>query len=763
MITIINEKSSQAENFATALGGKTGQMPQDSNVQGQYNIEYAAGHLFEFKPLDQMVPEEFKDDYTDWDYNKLPFDWHRISWQKQLKKNGAGKGSGWYFSKIRDSLAQSDTAIIASDNDESGEGDLLAWEIIDAAHFNGKVYRCYHEDETPESIHKAFRNLKLVDHNDPLLRKAETREKFDYLTIQYPRILTTMAGQEETLPPNSVVRNGRLKGTIISLVGNQEALHDNFTPHTDYQPILIDEDGHKFIKKGDPFYKTEQEAQTHVNDVPQNSTSVLVGKKTIISHPPKMLDLSTASARLEKNGFDPATVTKTVEDMYQEHYLSYPRPNDSVITQEQLKKLIPLVPAICKVCQLNQDILDMNSFPKDRIGNDSHGANRPGSKVPESLSELEQKFGKTGVACYMIFAKSFISGFAPDKKSERSVYGDSETKSYLSTSTKTLDPGWEQILKPDNEDKKKAENESNKAIVPGQKLTPDIWAKKASRPSLATSTMLMNYLKRNNVGTGATRQATYKDIIANNHNRLIISKRGKLNLTVLGKLSFLGMLNTHLANVQMTKRLSEYLDDVGKKKLTANQVLDFFTQIYNADKKTILSNRKFYKNLTHYKNHTHQKIEGVFKPTGQKVKFSDGFGEHKFTQDEIDKLLNGETIQFKYKTYTEKGKLADREKYGFGFAGNAVFPKKPTYTGTYTATNETVEIPKEFAGHALTQNDADRLFNGETISFKATSKRGKKYTARIKLKKQAGYKDKTVKWRISFADDFKKSKKKSKK
>ena len=761
MITIINEKSSQSANFAKALGGESGQMPESSNLHGQYNIVYAAGHLFEFKPLTEMVPEDEKDNYTDWDYNKLPFDWHKINWQKQLKPKGAGRGSRWYFNRIKASLDQSDIAIIAGDNDESGEGDLLAWEIIDAAHFNGKVYRCYHDDETKESILKAFKQLKEIDHNDPLLRKAKGREKFDYLTIQYPRILTRIAGEEHVLPPNSVPRTGRLKATMIQLVGNQEALHENFTPHTDYQPILVDEDGHKFIKKGEPFYKSSQEAEQYKSRIPQNSTSVLIGKKLVIQGPPKMLDLSTASARLEKKGFDPNEFSKTVEDMYQKHYLSYPRPNGSVITEEQLKALIPLVPDICKVCNIDEKLIDIHAFRKNRIGEDSHGANRPGSVVPKDLNELKEQFGMTGVMAYVIFAKSFLSGFAPDKKTDRYIYGDSETRSYLATCSKVVDSGWEKVLKLED-DKKQQDNESDTEIKPGQKLTPDIWDKKASRPSLATSVMLQNFLNRNNVGTNATRQSTYEDITKKGQNRLIESKRGKLQLTTLGKLSFLGMLNTHLANIKMTKRLSDYLVDVGKGKLKINQVLDFFDTMYKADKKTILNNRKFYKGLDKYQNYTHQTVTGLFKPTNSEVSFKNGYGEHTFTQEEINQLLDGQTIKFKYQDHTVEGKLADHEKYGFGFDGKRIYPKKPTYKGTYTATGESVEIGQEFAKHKLTEQDAERLFNGETISFKTKSSRGKSYTARVKLKKEKGYKDPTVKWRVAFADDFAKNKKKKK-
>ena len=68
MITIINEKSSQANDFADVLGGRTGVMPDFSNLAGEeYTIQEAAGHITAFKPLLNMVPEDRASEFSTWD------------------------------------------------------------------------------------------------------------------------------------------------------------------------------------------------------------------------------------------------------------------------------------------------------------------------------------------------------------------------------------------------------------------------------------------------------------------------------------------------------------------------------------------------------------------------------------------------------------------------------------------------------------------------------------------------------------------------
>ena len=777
IITIINEKHTQADDFANALGGYTGQLPQDSTFPGEsYQIVYAAGHLYAFKDLKDMVPEDKATQFTSWDSNDLPFDRTEIDWKKHLNPNTLGKGASTYMATIRPALAKSDKCIIATDNDPSGEGNLLGWEIVEGAGFKGDVYRCEHEDQSVNGILKAFKHLKRISddpssqYRDGLLFKARAREKFDFLTIQYVRVVTDMARKKNVLPLSSIVREGRLKSAMTQRVGDKQEQHEHFTPHSDFQPVLIDEDGHKFIKKDAEFYKTEQEATDHLNDLPQDAVSKEVSVKKLSSRPPHLLDLSTAGARLGNQGYDTKTVQDLAETMYQDDVLSYPRTEDQVITQEQLEELIPLLPQICNVVGVDPALIDPNGFRKYLIGNGSHGANRPGPSVPASMDDLKAKYGDTGAALYDAFARSFLAGFAKDKLSEKHIYTDSATGTYMASATVVIDPGWGAVFDihqgEDESEKEKRAKENTKLFHVGQTLKPTVWEKKATRPGLATMSSLMSFLKTNGIGTGATRLQTFNDISKGKKTRTLINvKRGKLTLNTLGMISFLDMAGASLANSTMTKRLEGYLNQIKTNQVTEGQVLKLFDQMFAKDKDIMIHNAKNLNGLPKVKQVAHTKVSGVYVPTGKTVSFSDSVGKYKFTKQNIDDLLAGKTIEFIYDADRKikcKGQLTNRDKYGFGFSGQWLYPKKPTIKGTYVPKGVQVEFNKVFSNHEITDDEANMLLNGETIAFPAKSSAGKKYTAKIKLVYGIpfGSKSKNKTWHLGFANTGKKKYKK---
>lgn len=764
LITIINEKQGQADNFAKALGGQKGMLPSNCNISGNYVIDAAAGHIVSFEDLGNMVPEDEKDDFTTWDSSRLPFNRHHIHFKNRLNPDSGGHGASFYMNQFKKDLDKSDTAIIATDLDPSGEGDLIGVEILDFCNFQGDVYRCKHEDETPSKIRDAFTKLELIrkrgePYNDPLLNKAKARSIFDYLTIQYTRINKDIALKAAVLPAGYVPRTGRDKASMVELVGSQERKRDYFKPHSDFQPALYDQDGHRFTKyyknpDDAVFYKTSDEAAQHLSETPQNAVSVETGVKKLAQKPPKMLNLSQVAARLASKGYSAQTVNELAEKLYQENILSYPRTEDTKITDTQLAELVPLVPKICALIGVDPALVDVNNYRSYLIGTGlQHGANRPGTNVPDSLDQLRQDYGDTAVALYNELARSFLAGFGKDKLSERHLYADSETKSYLATATVVTDPGYTLILKEIKEDTGK-EKENDHLFNVGQPLKPDVWEKKAVRPRLATQAMLTSYLKKHNIGTGATQLSIYLDITdsSKKERQLVKIEKGSLRLTRLGQIDYLLMIHTALANPKITKQLETYLEEVAKGTMTQEQLLSFFDKMIANDKNVIVNNRKNLASLPKVKTNVHQNVSGIYQPTGQKVTIKDGFGDYNFTKEDLEKLFNGEEIRFPYKNATVVGKLADRETYGFGFKGEFDFPKPEQATGYSKLAKQDVSFNKTFAGHEFTQTEIDTLLDGDLVSFKGKSKKGKTYTAKVHLVHAVPYKSKSKNktWHVEF-------------
>ena len=60
-----------------------------------------------------------------------------------------------------------------------------------------------------------------------------------------------------------------------------------------------------------------------------------------------------------------------------------------------------------------------------------------------------------------------------------------------------------------------------------------------------------------------------------------------------------------------------------------------------------------------------EKVVGVYKPTAAEIRFNKVWGDHTFTDEEIEKLLDGETISFqsvskKGQPYVATGKLSEQ-------------------------------------------------------------------------------------------------------
>ena len=116
MIGILNEKPSQARNFAAALGGMKGTFDGES-----YVIVPARGHLYGFiDDPSQQVPSSLAKQYHSWDVGNLPWNVDDFQW-----KYGMKDGASATLQNIKKVLSGCDEIVLATDDDPTGEGSLL--------------------------------------------------------------------------------------------------------------------------------------------------------------------------------------------------------------------------------------------------------------------------------------------------------------------------------------------------------------------------------------------------------------------------------------------------------------------------------------------------------------------------------------------------------------------------------------------------------------------------------------------------------------
>ena len=682
MICLLTEKPSAARNFSKALGGVQG------NYKGEaYTIVSALGHLFELAPPERQVEPSMTERYKRWTIDTLPWNHNDFAWRRE-KKDNAGKLPG-----IASAFKTCDEICIATDDDPTGEGSLLAWEIIEHIGWNGKkLTRMFFADEAASSLQKAFTARKAIagPSFDPDYQKAWFRSRFDFLTMQFTRVASLCAGS------NAVLRQGRLKSAMVSIVGDGLKALSEYKKIPFYQNRFRDENGNMYTDPDEPVFPSRDEVPVSYKD----SDVVLDSEQTKFSAPPLLLDLAALSARLAPSGFKAKDILAVYQKMYENQVVSYPRTEDKHITSEQFNELLPHADAIAKIVGVNPKLLTVKQPRKTHVKEGmAHGANRPGMSVPASLDALKTSYGPIAPKIYELLARSYLAMLSADYEylSQKGHVKDYPT--FVATTQVPVSLGWKQVFNADDDDA------DNKNI--GRRASPFVHEGFPPKPPTPTMKWLMIQLGKYDVGTGSTRTSTYADV-TNEKTRfpLMIDTKGKITLTPFGETSYALLENTIIGNVATTEKLQADMRNIASGKSDADDLLGEVAGMVMSDLDTMKLNAqtKGLKSAGDYAQK--EKVEALFK--GKDIKFSREFGGHRFTDAEITDLLAGKiitvTCQGKDGTYEATGQLGEGNFKGKKFWGfQRQMAVKPD------------GVPDVFLKHEFTESEKRKLEAGEKI------------------------------------------------
>lgn len=675
---ILAEKPSAAANFASALGGRSGTFDGHS-----YEIVNAFGHLLELDEPENQVSSDKKKKYSSWSPNNMPwnledFNWHRvpkISVNPRTKKKGSMEKT---IKSIGQKSEHAKSIVIGTDNDPSGEGELLAWEIINAINWHGKVFREFHEDESEHGLQKSMRSLKDVtdQSKDGDYVKSDLRSKWDMASMQLTRLSTTYArdaGYNVRVAPQ-----GRLKSVIVSLV--YERLEDikKYEKKPYFEVKFKDENGNLFTRKiskdMDPaninFRFTDKVLAKQ--DLTKYKNSAVAINESVIkkSAPTPLLDLSKIDASLSKLGYSSKTVKDVYQALYDNKYLSYPRTEDKFVTREQFIELEKDIDEIADVVGIDKALLTHREPRATHVkANATHGANRPGTKVPKTMDELARVVGSKNVrTCaqdlYKLVAKNALAMFAEDYEYKETKAFISDHSDFVATLKTPVTLNWKAIYGI-NEDKN---NEFSKNAI------PMVTEGSNAKPAQPTKDWIFNKLSKfgkHGVGTGATQQSTMADITDDKSGRhLLADNKGKLSLTETGYISALMAKETYISSPDITISLFDGMDRVGKFELDPKIVLASITKVVTHDKPLFEKNVGLLSEVLGQpkpKKKQNEKVEIVW--NGKPIKIKSEWSKHKFTTDELQKMGLGESISFKMNGKAYTGSLANQEYKGNKFVG----------------------------------------------------------------------------------------------
>ena len=722
MIVILTEKPSAARNFAKALGGQSGVYDGE-----KYEIVHALGHLFEM-PSD---PSELAGDkYKSWSWSTLPWDEKDFVWRKRRRKDVKE-----VYDEIKKAVSKAEEVVIATDVDPSGEGGLLAWEILESLKWRGLTTRMYFMDESEKEIRKAFKSRKKLpkkEKHDEYL-KADTRQKFDYLSMQITRVATLCAAKAGK---RMVVREGRLKSVMVYLVGEQLELYNSYERKPFYTARYMDENGHVFKRKDKDEDRYTDKAEVSLEKY-KPSAVVVDREEKKRSTPPTLMDLAALSSALASRGYKANTVLKVYQSLYEQQIVSYPRTEDKFISPEQFNELLPLAERIANVVGVDPSLLTHTKPRSIHVKEGgAHGANRPGPNVPRSLDEIESNFGKCGRAIYEMLAKGYLAILAEDYEYNHQAGHLKDYPDFTGYANTPISMGYKAVF---DADAAASDEEIYENTLPlGKKAEAFVYEGANPRPQRPTSNWLIGKngkLTKFSVGTGATRTSTLVEVTnPASKTQLMTETKGALDLTEIGWMSYRLLKGCYIASPEVTENLFKDMEKVGRFEKKPEDVIKQIAEITKHDMEVMKANAA-----------EMEPSKAQYEVNGQKVSFKTSWGNHTFTDEEITKLQNGEEIGFtttnRYgKAVTVKGRLAEQEYKGksfWGFKGEMSGDDRVTGVINFGKhKGETVSFKKEWSGHVFTENELDRLFDGCTIEISATSKKGKQFTVSGKLEEQ---------------------------
>lgn len=719
-VGILAEKPSAARNFAKALGGQSGTYNGES-----YVIAFARGHLFELKqPVDQVAPAK-RERYGSWALKDLPWDVNDFAFEREKKKD-----TSKLLADIKKTLSSCDSIAVCTDLDPSGEGFLLAWEVISELGLAHKpIYRMYFTDESPASIRKAFVSRKRVaspeDHDE--YRMAWLRSRWDFLSMQWTRIASQLAGQRV------VARQGRLKSAMTVLVGDQLKAHKAWKKVPFYEPRFRDENGVMYI---DPdAARCARESDVDLSGL--HASSVTVDSKTMKrSGPPRMLDLAGLSALLSAKGVKAAEVLKTYQALYEAQICSYPRTEDKHVTKEQFAELVRNAPAIARAVGIDPSLLTHTAARSTHVKDSgAHGANRPGPNIPSSLAEVESKYGKTGAMIYELLARSALAVLAEDYEYEAQKGHVTDFPAYVGSCSVPKKQGWKAVLggasMADDDD------DANNGAGLGTQAKPFVHEGVPPRPAAPTVKWLMKQLEKRDVGTGATRTSTFAEVSSSKSRYPLMSEtRGKIDLTETGEISYRLLPGTHIGDLAITERVFSDMKAVAKGEKQADDVLAEVARLVTDDIAVMMANAQTMRKDLGMGDYVEKEyFEGTWQKTGAHVRFNRTWSGHRFTDQECMDLLAGKDIEITAQSkktgddFTVIGALGEGEYQGRTFVGFT-----PDFTKPTSAAKRGV-APKSMLGVKLTDEQREKIEAGEKVlvSGMKSKKSGKNFDAYLFL------------------------------
>ncbi|MBQ8738572.1 MAG: topoisomerase C-terminal repeat-containing protein [Clostridia bacterium] len=491
MYLIIAEKPSLAKNILAGIAKvQSNEMKKRNGYYegGSFIVSWVFGHLFSLADIEDYSPT----DNPKWTMDNLP------CFPSEFKfnlKRGADKkvdsGVKRQFETIKMLCNRSDVDTIVNAGDADREGEIIVRICVSHATdiTKKKFVRLWLPDQTPQTIQSALSEMKDESEYNALANEGFARTYIDWL---YGVNLTRYA----TLKTGKLLRVGRVIVPIVKAIYDRDNEIKNFVSEKYYVMYSHEKTNDEFVDltskaqfKKDKYENPLEECakMCEVYNAEKAIVTSVKKKRTTIS-PPKLFSLSKLQSYLgKKYKLSMDDTLTTVQKLYEDGYVTYPRTNSEYLATAEQGKVKSILQNVAKLGYPVAFKFSKSIFDDAKI--ESHSALTPTYKIPDpkTLSDREKKV-------YTAIFKRFVAVFCAQdciaEKSEIKIKVG-ELEEFTLSGTVIIDKGWTAWDEYTQKDKILPRLEEGDEVVINFKPTE----KETTPPKHYTIETLNNYLK----------------------------------------------------------------------------------------------------------------------------------------------------------------------------------------------------------------------------------------------------------------------------
>lgn len=711
------------------------------------------------------------------------------------------KGKEKFLNNLKQTLFKNndiDLIIIGTDSDREGANIWQSvWNTLPIKYQKMEHKRFMNNDMTPKGIANALENLLDDSYSYPDGTNIGNIFRAGVLRAQLDRCLGFSYTQALSLKTGQLVRAGRVKLPVLSIVAQREIERDNFVSKTyyiinvsfdkKYEGNLVDDENNQ-IK-----FDTKQEAEDFIKKLGSNGVITDLNTKRKSTPPPKLYDKSKLDSVISAGGhYSLEEIDAAMESLYHDkEILSYPRTEDRYLSDDQKEDLVDMLEVSKSIPELQPFIEQISQDKIDEIKNNKNYINSKKVGPHPALTVTNKKFDYSQLTpleqdIMLNVCKSLVRIFLNDRVIDSTnVVTTIDQNKFLTHGNKIISPGWSALYKKNNNEqllpdlkegdktlKEKAELKENKTVAPPLYTSSTLIDIMGHVSKLVDDPEAKKTLKDiKGIGTTATSTTIIAGLIESK--LFTISKKKQYHATPEAVKLYNAIKNLPIVDPIVTAQIETLLNQVSKGKVkpkeAQKQILDEITKqcmnIKNSDipilnKKNVITPPKKLDITYEGKEITlHDGKYGKYfsiETDGDPIRLSQKPNGHMITETELEKLLNGETLKDVKFHWSKKGtdgmadlsfdKTKNAYKYEFNnnnnygedmgvkVDNNVLYKRIGKNKKPYYCCGK-IFLPSKWGSHTFTLNELSSLLKKETVQFDYKDKNGNKHHASLSLDK----------------------------